>query len=109
MIVRTKFTSANNVPSYILEEEHIPIAAFDNFTTAAIVCRFVKAGRLEKPEYDAAVAAMKEFDAEQRERVMNSAHAKQAKGLASFIDQQKQNGSSAEGRDNHANTNAIFV
>ncbi len=109
MIIRTKFTADARVPSYILEEEHTPICSFPDFTTAAIVCRFVKAGRLEKPEYDLAIAAMKDFDAEQRERVMNSAYAKQAKGLASFIDKQKQDGSCAEGRDNHADTNAIFV
>lgn len=109
MIVRTKFTSDSKVPSYILEEEHMPVAAFDNFTTAAIICRFIKAGRLEKPEYDAAVAAMKEFDATQRERIANSAYTKQAKGIASPIDQQEQGGSGAESRDNAPHANALFV
>ena len=47
---------------FYLNEDHKELAHFDNFTTAAIVCRFIKAGRLEKPEYDLAIRAMKEFD-----------------------------------------------
>ena len=109
MIVRAMYKTNDNVPSYILEENREPVATFADFTTAAIVCRFVKAGRLEKPDYEIAIAAMKKFDAEQRERIMDSANAKQAKGFTGFTDQQKQDGSGAEGRNNHANTNAIFI
>ena len=47
---------------YCLCEGDSILAWFDDFTTAAVVCRFIKSGRLEKAEYDLAVSAMKAFD-----------------------------------------------
>lgn len=47
---------------YFLYEDRKGLAHFDDFTTAALVCRFIKGGRLEKAEYDLAVKAMKQFD-----------------------------------------------
>lgn len=47
---------------YCLCEGDSILAWFDDFSTAAIVCRFIKAGRLEKAEYNSAVSAMKDFD-----------------------------------------------
>ena len=50
------------VERFFLMEGENTVAWFDDFTTAAIVSRFIKAGRLDKPEYDRAVAAMNAFD-----------------------------------------------
>lgn len=47
---------------YCLCEGDSILAWFDDFTTAALVCRFIKAGRLEKAEYNRAISAMKAFD-----------------------------------------------
>lgn len=47
---------------YVLREGESTLASFNDFTTAAIVCRFIKAGRLNKPEYDKAVEEMNAFD-----------------------------------------------
>lgn len=60
VITRTGMKDADY--KFSLFENHEEIAHFDDFTTAALVCRFIKGGRLEKAEYDLAVQEMKQFD-----------------------------------------------
>lgn len=45
---------------FILDEAGAELGRFDDLATAACVCRFIKAGRLEKAEYDRAMQAMED-------------------------------------------------
>ena len=49
---------------YFIEEDHIPLARFNDFTTAALVCRFLKGAQLQRIDYNTAVQAMHESDTE---------------------------------------------
>lgn len=97
---------------FTLEENTKTLATFNDFTTAAMVCRFIKAGRLEKPEYDIAVKAMRESDI-----VLGYTHGKedadanteQAKGITGPSNMQDKEGSSGTSGHFNPHHDAVFV
>ena len=97
---------------FTLEENMKILATFDDFTTAAIVCRFIKAGRLDKPEYDIAINAMRESDIAigyARRKDDADANTEQAKGPASTSNMQDKEGCGGTSGDFNPNHDTIFV
>ena len=61
MVVKS-FKIGGQKKHFMICEESDIVAWFEDLESAAVVCRFIKGGHMQKTEYEKAVKAMRAFD-----------------------------------------------